>query len=83
MTDTVRVGNSGMTATPTSLPGLDQVVPEAVRQYVVPVAMALLCVIAMLLTASRLSLLLDWSERYDGAGEHIVTGCSADALSGG
>lgn len=83
VTDAVRVGSGGVTAAPPRLPGLDDVLPEAVRDYVVPVAMALLCVVGMLLTASRVGLLLDWSERYDGAGEHIVTGCAADSVAGG
>jgi len=62
---------------------LDNLVPEAVRDYVIPVTMAVLCVIAMLLTASRVGLLLDWSDRYDGAGEHVVSACFADEVAGG
>ncbi len=66
-----------------SVPRLDQVLPEAVRVYLVPVVMAVLCVIGMLLFASRLGLLLDWSDRYDSAGEHVVSGCAVGQVSGG
>lgn len=66
-----------------ALPRVDQAVPDAVREYAAPVAMALLCVLGLALSASRLGLLLDWPERYDGAGEHIVSGCEAGDVAGG
>lgn len=83
VTDAVRVGDGRVVPGATTLPRMDHLVPEAVREYVIPVMMALLCVIAVLLTASRVGLLLDWSDRYDGAGEHVVSACSADEVAGG
>lgn len=61
----------------------DEAIHEGVREYLAPVVMALLCVIGMALTASRLGLLLEWSERYDGGGEHVVSGCAPGGVSGG
>ena len=77
-----RTGRPGSPGGPVSS-RIDELLPEPVRQYGVPVAMALLCVIGLALFASRLGLLLDWSQRYDGEGEHTVTGCVADDGSGG
>lgn len=81
--DAVRVEQGRAVPGAANLPQIDHLVPDAVRDYVVPVAMAVLCVIAMLMTASRIGLLLDWSDRYDGAGEHVVSACSADDVAGG
>lgn len=81
--ETATVADRRVIPTTVGLAGVDREIPEAVRLYVIPVTMALLCVIGMLLTASRVGLLLDWSERYDGAGEHTVTACFADGTSGG
>ncbi len=83
VTDAVRVGNGRVVPGAATLPRVDHLVPESIRGYLAPVAMAVLCVIAMLLTASRVGLLLDWSDRYDGAGEHVVTACFADEVDGG
>ena len=51
--------------------------------WVLPALMALVAVLGISLTASRLNLLLDWSDRYDASGEHLTLGCQATDLTGG
>lgn len=61
----------------------ERVVPEVVRPYLLPGAMGLLLVVGLALSVARLGLLLDWTSRHSGTGEHVVLGCEADGVSGG
>lgn len=49
----------------------------------VPVVMVVLALIGLLLSYSRLNLLTEWSDRYDGLGQHLVLGCQPEGGSGG
>jgi hypothetical protein len=61
----------------------DRLVPGSVRPYLAPGLMALLFVLGLSLSATRLGLLLDWPDRYDGTGRHLVLGCEAAGAGGG
>lgn len=61
----------------------DRLLDSPVAPYVLPVVAAVALVIGLALTVSRVGLLIDWSERYDGAGEHVVFGCETAEGSGG
>ena len=56
---------------------------DLIGTAVLPVVMALAVVIGLALTAARLDLLVDWSERYEGSGEHVVASCGSVEARGG
>lgn len=61
----------------------ERVVPDGLRPYAMPGLMSVLFLLGLALSLTRLGLLLEWSERHDGVGEHVVLGCEADGVSGG
>lgn len=62
---------------------IERSVPDGLRPYAMPGLMSVLFLLGVALSLTRLGLLLDWSDRYDGVGEHIVLGCEADGVAGG
>ena len=56
---------------------------EVAGTTVLPAAMALAVVVGATFTATRLDLLIDWSERHAGRGEHVVTSCGPVDARGG
>ncbi len=60
-----------------------RVIPDVIRPFVLPVAMAVLLVVGISVTVSRVGLLIDWSERHRGSGQHVVVGCEAEEVRSG
>ncbi len=76
-------GRADSTRTDLVIDGSSAQLLGVVRPYLLPALMAVLLVIGIGLVGSRLGLLVDWSERYGGAGEHVVTGCEPEDVRGG
>ncbi|MEM9561026.1 MAG: hypothetical protein AAGA93_00320 [Actinomycetota bacterium] len=58
-------------------------IPDLVRPYVLPVVVAVLLVVGVSITVSRVGLLIDWSDTFSGSGEHVVVGCEAEDVRSG